>query len=72
MLVNPRIIGYANYKLPFIVTTDGSFDGLVVKLSHVQGRSLHRVITYASRRLHAAKRNDAHHSSLKLKHLALK
>ena len=36
MLVNPRILGYADYKLPFIVATDGSFDGLVVKLSHVQ------------------------------------
>ena len=28
MLVKPPILGYADYKLPFIVETDGSFDGL--------------------------------------------
>ena len=58
MLVKPPILGYADYKLPFIVETDGSFDGLGAILSQEQGGEK-RVIAYASRRLRAAERNDA-------------
>ena len=71
MLIKPPILGYADYKLPFIVETDGSFDGLGAILSQEQGGEK-RVIAYASRRLRAAERNDANYSSLKLELLALK
>ena len=71
MLVKLPILGYADYKLPFIVETDGSFDGLGAILSQEQGGEK-RVIAYASRRLRAAERNDANYSSLKLELLALK
>ena len=71
LLVTPPILGYADYSLPFIVETDGSFDGLGAVLSQEQ-QGVKRVIAYASRRLRVAERNDANYSSLKLELLALK
>ena len=51
-LTSPLVLGYADYKLPFILNIDASGDGLGAVLYQLQdGRE--RVIAYASRGLRA-------------------
>jgi transposase InsO family protein len=67
-LVEPPILGYADYSLPFKLHTDASSVGLgAVLYQRQEGRD--RVIAYASRSLNRAERNYAAH---KLEFLALK
>lgn len=70
-LTSPPILGYPDFKRPFIVETDASFDGLGAVLSQEQetGRV---VICYASRGLRPSERNMSNYSSMKLELLALK
>ena len=70
-LVSSPILGYADYKLPFIVETDASHEGLGAVLSQVQ-EGKPRVIAYASRRLRPPEKNYESYSSMKLELLALK
>ena len=65
------VLGYADYRLPFIVETDASNDGLGAVLSQVQDGK-QRVIAYASRGLRGGERNMQNYSSKKLELLALK
>ena len=70
-LASAPVLGFADYRLPFIVETDASDKGLGAVLSQKQdGR--HRIIAYASRGLRGAERNDTNYSSMKLETLALK
>ena len=70
-LTSAPVLGFADYRLPFIVETDASDKGLGAVLSQKQeGR--HRIIAYASRGLRGAERNDTNYSSMKLETLALK
>ena len=67
-LTHPPILAYADYKLPFKVHTDASFDGLgAVFYQNQEGRD--RVISYASRSLKPSEKNYPAH---KLEFLALK
>ena len=67
-LVQPPILGYADYNLPFRLHTDASGKGLgAVLYQHQDGRD--RVIAYASRSLKPAEQNYPAH---KLEFLALK
>ena len=67
-LTNPPILAYADYKLPFKVHTDASFDGLGAVLYQTQdGKD--RVVSYASRSLKPSEKNYPAH---KLEFLALK
>lgn len=70
-LTSAPLLGYADFKLPFVVETDASNLGLGAVLYQVQGGKK-RVIAYASRRLRGAERNDKNYSSMKLELLALK
>ena len=70
-LTSSPILGYPDFREPFIVETDASFQGLGDVLSQEQDGRL-RVICYASRSLKPAERNDANYSSMKLEMLALK
>ncbi|KAL6467298.1 hypothetical protein MHYP_G00251020 [Metynnis hypsauchen] len=70
-LTSAPILGYADFTLPFTVETDASNHGLGAVLYQVQGDGK-RVITYASRRLRNAEKNDRNYSSMKLELLALK
>ena len=70
-LTSSPILGYPDFREPFIVETDASFQGLGAVLSQEQDGRL-RVICYASRSLKPAERNDANYSSMKLEMLALK
>lgn len=67
-LLEPPVLGFANYKLPFILHTDASSVGLGAVLYQVQDGKK-RVIAYASRGLRASERNYPAH---KLEFLALK
>ena len=67
-LLQPPILGYANYKLPFVLHTDASSTGLGAVLYQVQ-EGKKRVIAYASRGLRQAEKNYPAH---KLEFLALK
>lgn len=67
-LLEPPVLGFANYKLPFILHTDASSVGLGAVLYQVQDGK-NRVIAYASRGLRASERNYPAH---KLEFLALK
>ncbi|XP_062612631.1 uncharacterized protein LOC134274364 [Saccostrea cucullata] len=67
-LLEPPILGFANYKLPFILHTDASIHGLGAVLYQVQ-QGKKRVIAYASRGLRSSERNYPAH---KLEFLALK
>ena len=69
-LTSAPVLGFVDYRLPFIVETDASDRGLGAVLSQKQdGR--HRIIAYASRGLRGAERNDTNYSSMKLETLAL-
>ena len=68
LLCNPPILAHVDYKLPFIVHTDASLDGLGAILYQVQNGS-ERVISYASRGLRSSERNYPAH---KLEFLALR
>ncbi|KAK0146924.1 Retrovirus-related Pol polyprotein from transposon opus [Merluccius polli] len=70
MLVNPPILAYPDFNLPFVLHTDASNDGLGAVLYQAQGNKL-RVIAYGSRTLTPAEKNYHLHSS-KLEFLALK
>lgn len=67
-LIQPPILGFANYKLPFTLHTDASSVGLGAVLYQVQDGKT-KVIAYASRGLRPSERNYPAH---KLEFLALK
>ncbi|KAL5004610.1 hypothetical protein ScPMuIL_018066, partial [Solemya velum] len=67
-LISPPILAYADFKKPFILTTDASTDGLGSVLYQEQDGK-ERVIAYASRGLRPSERNYPAH---KLEFLCLK
>ena len=70
-LISAPILGYPDFKLPFILETDASFAGLGAVLSQQQGNSK-VVISYASRSLRETEKNMSNYSSMKLELVALK
>lgn len=67
-LTTPPVLGYADYKLPFILNIDASGDGLGAVLYQLQDGK-ERVIAYASRGLRSSEKNYPAH---KLEFLCLK
>jgi hypothetical protein len=67
-MTTPPVLGYANYKMPFILHTDASSKGLGVVLYQKQA-GMKRVAAYASRCLLPSEKNCPAH---KMEHLALK
>ena len=67
-LINPPVLGYADYSLPFTLHTDASGSGLGAVLYQRQS-GVDRVIAYASRSLKPSEKNYPAH---KLEFLALK
>lgn len=67
-LINPPVLAYADYKLPFKLHTDACLTGLGAVLYQRQDGA-DRVVAYASRSLRPAERNYPAH---KLEFLALK
>lgn len=70
-LMSPPVLAYPDFGLPFILTTDGSQQGLGAVLSQKQGGA-ERVIAFASRGLRGSEKNDKYYSAFKLELLALK
>lgn len=71
-LMNPPVLAYPDLPgLSFILTTDGSLQGLGAVLSQKQGGVEH-VIAFASRGLRGAEKNDKNYSAFKLELLTLK
>lgn len=70
-LMSPPVLAYPDFSQPFLLTTDGSLQGLGAVLSQRQG-GVERVIAYASRGLRGSEKNDRHYSAFKLELLALK
>ena len=70
-LMSTPILGFPDFRSPFILETDASFDGLGAVLSQQQ-ESGKVVIAYASRSLRPGEKNMSNYSSLKLELLALK
>ena len=70
-LTSAPVLGFPDFRNPFILETDASFSGLGAVLSQdqPQGRV---VIAYASRSLRPTERNMQNYSSMKLEMLALK
>ena len=67
-LMNPPVLAYADYRLPFRLHTDASTTGLgAVLYQHQDGQD--RVVAYASRSL---KTSEKHYPAHKLEFLALK
>ena len=67
-IINPPVLAYADYRLPFKLHTDASTMGLgAVLYQHQDGQD--RVVAYASRSLKTSERNYPAH---KLEFLALK
>ncbi|KAG1931367.1 hypothetical protein F2P79_021615 [Pimephales promelas] len=70
-LTSAPVLGFADFSAPFILETDASNQGLgAILLQQQEGKK--RVISYASRRLRNAERNDKNYSSMKLELLSLK
>ena len=67
----PPVLGYPDFRKPFILETDASFSGLGAVLSQDQSQG-RVVIAYASRSLRPTERNMQNYSSMKLELLALK
>ena len=67
-LTSAPVLGYANYKLPYVLHIDASRQGLGAVLYQNQGEH-RRVIAYASRRLSKTEKNYPAH---KLEFLAMK
>ena len=59
--MNPLILGYPDYSLPFVLHTDSSNSGLGAELYQRQS-GIMRVIRYGSRTISPAKRNYHLHS----------
>lgn len=70
-LTSSPLLGYPDFKSPFIIETDASFKGLGAILSQKQNNRT-VVVAYASRSLRPAERNDANYSAMKLEMLGLK
>ena len=70
-LTTAPLLGYADFREPFILEIDASHQGLGAVLSQKQAGQL-RVIAYASRGLKKSERNMKNYSSMKLEMLALK
>ena len=70
-LTSAPILGFADYKLPFILEVDASQDGLGAVLSQDQMGS-NKVIAYASRSLRPSEKNMTNYSSAKLELLGMK
>jgi transposase InsO family protein len=70
-LTSTPVLGYADFRLPFVVETDASHQGLGAILSQIQDGK-RRVIAYASRGLRKGERNSQNYSSKKLELLGLK
>ena len=68
LCIESPILAYAEFKVPFVLHTDASGDGLGAVLYQVQGGQK-RVIAYSSRSLSKSERNYTVH---KLEFLALK
>ena len=71
-LIQAPILAFADFRLPFIVETDASSQGLGAILSQQQDDGSRKVIAYASRSLRPAERNDKNYSSFKLELLAVR
>ena len=71
MLVAAPVLGYADFKQPFILETDASHQGLGAVLSQEQDGA-RRPIAFASRGLKSTERNMSNYSAMKLEFLALK
>ena len=71
-LTQAPVLGYADFKKPFILEIDASFEGLGAVLSQEQKDGKTRPVAYASRSLHPAERNMKNYSSFKLELLGLK
>ena len=70
-LTTAPVLAYADFRLPFVVEIDASYQGLGAVLSQDQeGRR--RPIAFASRGLRKTERNMDNYSSMKLEFLALK
>ncbi|KAG1936344.1 interleukin-1 receptor accessory protein-like 1-A [Pimephales promelas] len=70
-LTSAPVLGFADFSAPFILETDASNQGLgAILLQQQEGKK--RVISYASRRLRNAERNDKNYSRMKLELLSLK
>lgn len=65
------ILTFADFNLPLCLYTDASLEGLGAVLAQVQGGQ-EGIITYTSRSLQAAEKNDQNYSSFKLEFLAMK
>lgn len=70
-LISDPTLGYADFTLPFILETDANSLVLTAVLYQEQG-GRKTVITYASRRLRGAEKNDQNYSSMKLELLPFK
>lgn len=70
-LTSSPVLGYPDFRLPFVVETDASFSGLGAVLSQDQSQG-RVVIAFASRSLRPQERNMDNYSSMKLELLALK
>ena len=71
LLTSAPLLGYPDFKLPFILEVDASHLGLGAVLSQQQG-NCRVVIGYASRGLRGSERNMDNYSSMKLELLALR
>ena len=70
-LTTTPVLAYADFKLPFILEIDASYQGLGAVLSQEQ-EGQRRPIAFASRGLNKSERNMSNYSSMKLEFLALK